>query len=176
MPFDPRIEQPARTMLNHAMRLELTELAEVIRAEGNDVLASCIQLCAMTAGYIAIEVCERWPSDADLRGIAVRSSKAASGLELDDGEIYTYLSRVVLGMGNVDAVFPMQQAGMLPLLITANLLETFRPREMQWWEYLNLILNATETAEQVSLAVLPALMLRAYLENPASPERNIGRG
>lgn len=174
MPFDPRIEQPARTMLNHAMRRELTELSEVIRVEGNEVLAGVIQLCVAAAGYMAIEICERWPGDADLQQIAVHASKAATGLELNENEIYTYLSRVVLGMERIDDIFPAPLAGTLPLLVTANLLETFRPREMQWWEYLNQILNAVETAERVNLAVLPALMLRAYLENPVSPERNVG--
>ena len=55
----------------------------------------------------------------------------------------------------------MPKAGMLPLLITANLLATFRPKEKHWWEYLDQIWDATETADRTSLTVLPALMLRA---------------
>ena len=50
---------------------------------------------------------------------------------------------------------------MLPLLIMANLLATFRPREKHWWEYLDQIWGAAETADRTSLTVLPALMLRA---------------
>jgi hypothetical protein len=62
----------------------------------------------------------------------------------------------------------MPKAGMLPLLITANLLATFRPREKHWWEYLGQIWDAAETADRTSLTVLPALMLRARKQ--ASPQ------
>jgi hypothetical protein len=43
MPIDPKIEQPTRTMLGHAMRHKLEELAALIVAEGNEtvVRASC---------------------------------------------------------------------------------------------------------------------------------------
>ena len=61
----------------------------------------------------------------------------------------------------------MPKAGMLPLLIMANLLATFRPREKHWWEYLDQIWEAAETADRTSLTVLPALMLRAH-KHPTS--------
>jgi hypothetical protein len=168
MPIDPKIEQPARTMLGHAMRHELTELATLIQAEGNEVLAGSINLCVLASGYLVIDVCERWPTDTDLREIASNASKAATGLELNESEIHEYLSRVALGSEKLDDIFPMPQAGMLPLLITANLLATFRPREKHWWEYLDQIWDATETAERVGLPVLPALMLRARKEKESS--------
>jgi hypothetical protein len=53
---------------------------------------------------------------------------------------------------------------MLPMLVAATLLATFRPREKHWWEYLDQIWDATETAERIHIAVLPALMLRAHKE------------
>ena len=37
----------------------------------------------------------------------------------------------------------------------------FSPEEKDWWEYLDQIWEAAETAERTSLTVLPALMLRA---------------
>jgi hypothetical protein len=39
------------------------------------------------------------------------------------------------------------------------------PREKDWWEYLDQIWEAAETAERTSLSVLPALMLRARKES-----------
>lgn len=68
----------------------------------------------------------------------------------------------------LDGIFPVSQAGMLPLLITANLLTTFRPKEKHWWAYLDQIWDAAETAAHVSLSVLPPLMLRAHKENQGS--------
>jgi hypothetical protein len=45
---------------------------------------------------------------------------------------------------------------------------------MDWWEYLDQIWDAAETAERTSLTVLPALMLRARRE-PASQEGKYSR-
>ena len=56
----------------------------------------------------------------------------------------------------------------IPLFATANLLLTFCPRGKDWWEYLDQIWAAAETAEGVSLFVLPALMLRAHKKGPRS--------
>jgi hypothetical protein len=162
MPIDPKIEQPTRTMLGHAMRHELEELAALIAAEGNETVLGVIGLCVLASGYIAIDISAmRWPSEPVLRKIAHNASDAATELDLDESDIYEYLSRVALGPEKLDDVFAMPKAGMLPLLITANLLATFRPRDKHWWEYLDQIWGAAETAERTSLTVLPALMLRA---------------
>jgi hypothetical protein len=50
---------------------------------------------------------------------------------------------------------------MLPLQVTSTLLLAFLPRDKQWWEYLDVIENALDAAEQADLSSLPALMLRS---------------
>jgi hypothetical protein len=166
MPIDPKIEQPTRTMLGHAMRHELEELAALIVAEGNETVVSSIGLCVLASGYVVIDVSGmRWPSEPVLRKIAHNASDAATELDLEESDIYEYLSRVVLGSEKLDDVFAMPKAGMLPLLITANLLATFRPRDKHWWEYLDQIWEAAEVAERTSLTVLPALMFRGRKES-----------
>jgi hypothetical protein len=40
--IDPKIEQPTRIMLGHAIRHELEQLASVIQAAGNDTLLARI--------------------------------------------------------------------------------------------------------------------------------------
>jgi hypothetical protein len=67
-------------------------------------------------------------------------------------------------------VFPASTAGLLPLLITANLLANFRPRDKHWWEYLDQIWDAAETADRTPVSVLPALMLRARGEATRTAE------
>ena len=161
MGIDSKIEQLTRAMLGHAMRQELEDLAALVREAGDEIAARAIGLCVFASGYVAIDVCERWPTQADLREIAKSASKSATKLDLDESDIYEYLSRVALGPEKLDDVFAMPKAGMLPLLITANLLATFRPRDKHWWEYLDQIWDAAETAEHTSLTVLPALTLRA---------------
>jgi hypothetical protein len=161
MGIDPKIEQPTRKMLGHAMRGELDDLAAVVRAEGNDVLVRGIPLCMFVSAYIAIDVSDRWPTDADLREIAKHAAESATRLDITEQEIYEYLSRVALGSEKLDDVFSVEGLATVPLFATANLLLTFRPKDKHWWEYLDQIWDAAEVADRTSLAVLPALMIRA---------------
>ena len=161
MVIDPKIEKPTRTMLGHAIRHELDELANVIRTLDDEALARGASLCLFASAYIAIDVSQRWPTDADLREIAKHAAQSVTRLDITEQEIYEYLSRVALGSEKLDDVFCDEGLVTVPLYATANLLLGFRPREKRWWEYLDQIWDAAETAERTSLTVLPALMLRA---------------
>ena len=164
MPIDPKIEQPTRTMLGHAIRHELEELASVVRAAGNEALLESIPLCLFASAYIAIDVCQRWPTDADLHEIAKNAAESVTGLDITEQEIYQYLSRNALGSERLDQVFSEEGVATVPLFATANLLLTFCPHEKHWGEYLDQIWDGVETAERTSLSALPALMLRAHNE------------
>jgi hypothetical protein len=163
MRIDPKIEKPTREMLGCAIRGELEDLATTIQAAGNEIYAGSLALCITAAGYIAIDVTGmRWPDDANLRKIARNAAGAETRLELREPDIYAYLSRAVLGSERLEDVFPsVESAYALPILITANMLFTFRPQGQKWWEYLDAIWAATETALAIDLSVLPALMFRA---------------
>jgi hypothetical protein len=167
MGIDPKIEHPTRKMLGHAIRHELDELATLVQAEGNEVLIGSIPLCLFISGYISIDVAGGWPNDADLREIAKLASESATQLDISEREIYEYLSRVALGQEKLDDVFSVEGLATIPLYATANLLLTFAPRDMHWWEYLDQIWDAAEAAESTKLTVLPALLLRAHRESAA---------
>jgi hypothetical protein len=99
MRIDPKVEKPARDMLEHAIRGELDELATLIQAVGNETYLGAIGLCLTTAGYIAIDVGgTRWPSDTVLRKIAHNAAGAETRLNLSEPDIYDYLSRAALGL------------------------------------------------------------------------------
>jgi hypothetical protein len=164
MPIDPKIEQPTRTMLGYAIRHELEDLASLVRATGNDALLESIRLCLVASAYIAIDVCERWPTDVDLHEIAKNSAESVTGLDITKQEIFQYLSRNALGSERLDEVFSEEGMATVPLFATANLLLTFCPHEKHWGEYLDQIWDAVETAERTRLSILPALMLRAHNE------------
>jgi|HubBroStandDraft_3_1064219.scaffolds.fasta_scaffold246962_1 hypothetical protein len=169
MRIDPKIEQPTRSMLGHAMRHQLDDLADAIRAAGNETFTASIPLCVFASGYIAINISERWPTDADLQEIAKNAAESGvTQLDISQREIYEYLSRVALGPEGLDNVFSPERSGTIPLYATANLLLTFCPRGKEWWEYLDQIWAAAEAAENVGLFVLPALMLRAHKKGPRS--------
>jgi hypothetical protein len=120
------------------------------------------------SAYVAIDVSGRWPTDADLRDIAARAANSATRLDISEQEIHQYLSRVALGSERLDEVFADTGVATIPLFATANLLLKFGPRDKEWWEYLDQIWDAASTAQRVSLAALPALMLRARREQPGN--------
>jgi hypothetical protein len=161
MRIDPKIERPAREMIGHSMRNELDQLSALIQAEGDKTLLGTLLLCMAACGYIAIDVTGmRWPSEAMLRKIAHNASTAATGLDLNEDDIFAYLSRNVFGAEPLEDLFEKEAVGFLPLLITANLLATFRPKELHWWEYLDQIWDAHNAADQIDKKVLPALMFQ----------------
>jgi len=171
MGIDRKMEQATRTMLGHAMRHELDDLATLMRTVGNEALLGSIPLCLFASAYIAVDTSERWPTDADIREIAkLAASQSATELDISEREIYEYLSRVALGSEKVDDVFSDEGVVTVPLYTTANLLLGFRPRDKHWWEYLDQIWDAAEVADRTSLTVLPALMLRARKESSHSDD------
>src|SRR5260370_19722794 len=111
MAIDSKIEEPTRQMLSHAITHELPELAAAIHAAGDKTFLAAIDLCVFAAGYVAIDVCERWPTDVDLREIARRAAQSVTKLDISEDEIFTFLSRVVLGPVPLDAIFTTERAG-----------------------------------------------------------------
>jgi hypothetical protein len=162
MRIDTKIEQPTREMLGYAIRGEIAELATAIQAAGDEVYAGSIALCLTASGYIATDVSGRWPTDADVRQIARSTVEGETRLELREADICDYLTRAVLGTEPLEAVFPsVASAYSLPILVTGSLLFMFRPKGQKWWDYLDAIWAATETALAIDLNVLPALTFRA---------------
>ena len=172
MGIDQKAEQATRKMLGHAIRHELDDLAALVQAEGNEALLATIPLCLLASAYIAVDVSGRWPTEADLREIAGSAAQSVTRLDITEQEIFAYLSRVALGPDKLDDVFSTEGVATIPLFATANLLLTFCPRDKEWWEYLDQIWDATETAERTSPAILPALILRTHNSSPGQQSHN----
>lgn len=166
MAIDPKVEEPLRAMLGHAMRHELDDLLDQVRSVDDAAYAECLKLCVVAAGYIVVDVAGRWPVDADLREGARIAAGSAIRLPVTEGEIYTFLSRSVFGFEAIDTAFaePLQVV-QVPLFATASLLSKFRPESLRWFEYLDQIWNAYEAADQARPEVLPALTYRVNAEN-----------
>ena len=119
-------------------------------------------LCVVVSRDIAIDAAGRWPTDADTREIARHTAASARGFDLSQDDVYAFLSRVALGGERMSDVIPSEQVGiLLPLQVASTLLLAFLPRDKHWWEYLDVIENALDAAEQADLSLLPALQLRA---------------
>jgi hypothetical protein len=168
---DPKVEKPTRTMIGNVIREEFDDLETEMRRIGNDMFERALVLCIFVSGYVAVEVPEGWPTDADLREIARHTSVSAGGFELSQDDVFAFLSRVALGNESMAKVFPSPEVGvMLPLQVASTLLLAFRPRDKDWWEYLDVIEYALDAGAQVDRSVLPALMLFSRRDQAAKKQ------
>lgn len=61
------VEKPFRDAVGHALRNEFEEMREGLLHLTDDQIASCLNMCAFAAGYVAIDVCGRqWPDKDNL--------------------------------------------------------------------------------------------------------------
>jgi hypothetical protein len=161
MPIDPKIEEPTRDLLGHVIRGEFKENADVIESIGPQRLLQCISLCLRVSGYIVIDICRQArPTYGDLHRIAEIMSGVDLDFDLAESDVYDYLARGVLAFEPLIEVFPdKEKAGTIPFLVTAALLVSYRTDGKHWWEYLNAIETALETAASLPEDVVPALLL-----------------
>jgi hypothetical protein len=161
MRIDPNIEKPTRDLLGHAIRGELEAMGQQVYAIGDERYLECISLCIAIAGYIGVEACQRWPTEADLHEIARHAAATTKKFDLDESAVFDFLSRVVFGADKLDQVFPdLADSTTVPVLATARILVSFRPeylRDKEWWDYLDVIEGASEQATTLDPALLPAL-------------------
>jgi hypothetical protein len=174
--IDPRTEKPSRDMIEHAIRGELDELAAMMTGLGPERLAECLGLCVTVSGYVAIDVSgHRWPPAADLRRIAELMADVDLDFQLSEQDAYDFLSRAVLGFEPLFDVFPDKgKAVMVPVLVTAALLASYRCEPRHWWEYLDAIERAIENAAPLGEEDFPAVLLlsrrsRALRSQTAKP-------
>jgi hypothetical protein len=161
--IDPKVEKATREMLGHAIRGELQELGALIYAVGDETYKQVLGMCVVVAKYVAVEASGRWPTDADLHHIARNTVREESRLDLDEDLIYVYLSEAGFGYKELaDALGSDEAAATQPVLMTGSILFTFCPRELEWWEYLDQIWNATLAAENLDESVLPAVQIRIH--------------
>jgi hypothetical protein len=162
--IDPTVEEPTRDMLGHAIRGEMQDLAALIQSVGNERYRQALGLCLTAAAYIAVDVSGRWPTDADVREIARLVSERGTEIKVDEAAVYDYLSGAALGFQALPEVLGDDMAAAtLPVLITGSMLFTFRPEGQKWWDYLDQIWTAYETAEGLDASVLPALQVRTRM-------------
>lgn len=156
---DPEVEAPLRKMLGHIMRGEDDALDALIEEIGPQMYESALALAIAASGYIAVRVSKRWPNEADVRALA-RHAADTPGTQVTEDEIRTYLSRVVLDSDNPVDVFKSNRGAIIPLFATANLVLTFSARYRDQWDYLDVIWDAINVADQLDADVLPAATFR----------------
>lgn len=161
MPIDPRVEEPLRELLGHAIRDELDDVAEKMLEAGEQVYEAIRALCVQVSAYITIDVSNRWPAEADLHEVAKIGARSVTKLPVTEDEMYEFLARSVFGFERIVDVFPdAKRASIVPLFTTANILLSFSHEGKHWSDYLDVIESGIEASEETSLFVLPSLMYR----------------
>jgi hypothetical protein len=80
--------------------------------------------------------------------------------DLTEDDAHAYLARAVLGFEPLIEMFPdREKLATVPIFTTAALLVSYRRHGTDWWDYLNTIETALETAAPLSEDVVPALLL-----------------
>jgi hypothetical protein len=161
MSIEPKVEEPARDLLGHAIRGEWQDFANVAEDIGEQRLAECLSLYLRIAGYIVIDISgQTWPAVADVREVAQRMATTDLDFDLNEGDAHAYLARAALGFESLAEVFPdREKLATVPVFTTAALLVSYRRHGTDWWDYLTIIENALETATPLPGDVLPALLL-----------------
>jgi hypothetical protein len=177
MIIDPEAEEPTRSLIGHAVRGELDELAGLLTGLDPDRVIGCLELCLRVAGYIVIDICgHKWPSDADLREIAQRMAAVDLDFNLEEPDAYAFLSRAAVGFEPLFDVFPdKDKAVIVPILTNAALLVSYRNRGKHWWEYLDVIEHALDQAAPLPKEAVPAVLLWSRLNHAVETQRAGGR-
>ena len=156
------VEKPTRDLLGHTIRGEWSDLVSVIAGIGEERYTECLALCLQVAGYIAIDVVgHEWPTNARLLEIGhLIAGMEDMEYDLQEADVYDLLARCALGFEPLVEVFPdKEKVGHVTISTAASLLVAYRPGGIHWWEYLDLIEQALETAAPLGEAVVPALLL-----------------
>jgi len=175
-------EEPFRDALDHAAKRRISELHAMLERLPREQLEGAAGLCGLVSAYTAIDVTERkWPTDAQVRRMAqgiTEGENRDKQYGVTEQNLYLWLSQCALGFKNYADVFDdifddPREFLAAPFFFTANLLAGFVPMGKTIWEFVEQIESAYEKVLLLDLNLLPALMVRARMPQPAqSAEAN----
>ncbi len=162
-------ERALREAITSVAGMETEQIPPSFAALGDRERAEALTLAAIITCYVAVDVCgATWPNKASTRQIAedlATTGTHAKQLQLDPEQVYAYLSRTVLGPERLEDVIPDEPTfTWLPIIVAGQALAVYSPKETSAWDYLDRIESAIETASALDASVLPAAVMRPYLE------------
>lgn len=149
MKIDDRAEEIARRLFGFAIRAELDDFERSVAGVRPEALSEARRVAVAVAAAVVLVVTEgQQPSTADLRRIAETAASVEKRYELNENEVFTFLSKTVFGGQPPDDVFSIGNAVTLPFIVAGNLLASYRNAEQDqgWWELLDEVEAAIEAA------------------------------
>jgi hypothetical protein len=167
--INAKVEKALREAMAHVAHAEADQIELPFAVLDDAERTEAIGLAVMIAGYVVVDVCEsQWPDDASTQRIAqglATVGATARQLQLDAEDIYRYLSRSVLGgLAPEDVISDGAKAVRTAVTVAQRAAVVYSPKEMDWWVYLDQIESAIEASWALDATVLPAAVMRAYLE------------
>jgi hypothetical protein len=169
--INAKVEKALREAMGHVAHAEADQITAPLARLDAAERVEALGLSVMIACYAMVAACgSQWPDDKDARQIAndlATTGTTARRLRLDAGQIYAYLSRTVLGSDPLEEVIPdAAKAASMAIIVAQRAVGVYAPNEMDTWDYLDQIESAIEVASALEAAVLPAVVMRAYLPKP----------
>jgi hypothetical protein len=169
--IDAKVEKALRQAMAHVAYAEADQIGPSLDVLDEEERTQAIGLAVMVAGYVIVDACgTQWPDAANTRQFAddlATTGSTARRLDLDAEEIFTYLSRSVLGgEAPADVITDEARANELAVIVAQRAVVGYSPKETDWWVYLDRIESAIEVTWALDAALLPAAVLRAYLPEP----------
>jgi hypothetical protein len=167
--INDKADRALRVALGSVPRGEADQIAASLGELDEGERAEVIGLAVIITCYVMVDACGgEWPLESSVQRIArtlATNGDTAKRLRLDAEEIYAYLWRTVLGPERLEDVIPNEPAfTRLPIIVAMQALAVYGPKEMDIWDYLDRIESAIETASTLDTSVLPAAVMRAYLQ------------
>jgi hypothetical protein len=171
--INAKVEKALREAMSGVPHAETDQVDAPLAALTDAERVEAVGLSIIIACYVVVDVCDaQWPNDASVRRVAqglASVGTTAKRLQLDEVEIYAYLSRTVLGPESLDDVIPDRgSAERLAIIVAQRAVGVYSPKEMSMWDYLDQIESAIEIALSLDATVLPAAVMRAYLPKPTA--------
>jgi hypothetical protein len=167
--INDKADRALRVALDSVPRAQADQIASSLEKLEEERRAEVLALAVIVTCYVLVNACgNEWPLQSSVqriaRTLATRTTNAER-LHLDPEEIYAYLWRTVLGPERLEDVIPHELAfTRLPIIVLGEALAVYCPEGMGKWDYLDQIESAIEVASTLDVSVLPAAVMRAYLQ------------
>jgi hypothetical protein len=147
MQIDERIEEKVREAYRGVVARDGDRVTAAFRDLGEDDSKAAVGLGLFACGYIVNDVYPDGPTEADLRELARQVVKAESSW-IDLGNIdavANFLGVAAKGDTSFSGVRAEDVTG-LTFVCGGHLLATYREKDKHWWDYLDAIWAAAESA------------------------------
>ncbi|GIE80577.1 hypothetical protein Aph02nite_65270 [Actinoplanes philippinensis] len=146
MHIDSKAERLVREALDAVVKRDVARFADALVAlSGPEVATAGYRLAASVVFAVLQEQYRGQPPAEEIRAVAEEVADAENWTDLTADEIETFLATYYAG-ATVDTVMPIERAVLVAYVLAANLLASYHNDGEWWFNYLDRVELALETA------------------------------